>query len=536
MKKNLKVQLPATGQIITEEVQEAVFHLPTAAENRAAREVEVRFWGIEKESPTLAAMLGGLLDGSEQEREIFMAAILNSVWEPGKAEGKGQRLASCREFQWRDVVAAPDTRKTIGLDRKEVIQAASCDDHARGRLEQIIVTKLSKNNPDLVRFANEAFAPGGDDLLPQDMETYHALLHETAKHHEMYKDKYGERKPRREDGSEKRYKNIMQRRLKRFVERKGWSVEEMNTALWWAAVRGNKIRPDANVLILEALAGSLDSPMRVDEKLLFDHTHVIEHPLQRGVVLYPVQWDRRLRSLWLATSFALRERIIYVHTQPPSMWPPEWKEETDRAIAAYLQLYKLVTDEIREKNRRKKAGKVPRPVSPGDSETAEETLERLRHDQGFAQAEVPLGEEVGRKDSATYELLRQVVVEVAEGALLDEDRVDFLLDAQGDVATRLAQVLDEVIKHALARSPKALEYLRIFDRVGSVGQVAREAGCKRSNVTRRLDHAVLTTMDFVEDLPSTRRLLCLHLDELGLGDRLLRLVPSMKKGVMDHDD
>lgn len=315
----------------------------------------------------------------------------------------------------------------------------------------------------------------------------------------------------------------MKQRLERWVSNKRWPQVQVRRVLWRAGEKAKEIRSVGNDYLLESLKSFVDPPPREDEARLFRLAHVYYYALATGAVLSPIMWDPVLEDLPGIVSTTILDRLLYLHTQETTNYPPEWKEDTNRVLCAYLELYKLVTDEIRMAASERKKIRRRREISSAEIEKA--AVEPHLPDYNLIKKEEKKEED--KKTDTFVPFLERVVEEVMSAGLLPVDAIQDL-QTENDAELASDALSDAIIRRALEKNAKSRDHLYLYSRVRSLPGVADRMGCKRANVSKHLGQAVRRVLEQVWELPATRMLIEERLDGLGVGDRVERFKSSSR--------
>ena len=361
------------------------------------------------------------------------------------------------------------------------------------------------------------------------------------------------------------YRDRVQKQLRRFVRRQGWDDALVNGLLFRAQQDAASLRPRANALILSALVGQKE--LTEEEVRSFEALNVTIFSLPSGIVLGPVLWHPPLKSLFRIMSPTLLERFLCRAALTRSASPSAWKHETDRAVVAYLELYKQFVAERRTKDLGEK-GTRGSPVRVQVDDDPEDKLERSAWDADdldgvrigigarmlfgeyavraseadavrsgieefngstteWARVREEFDEDGGAEEeqlaTARGRLMTQAQNAVRVSGLLPSEHVEALELLASEGAPAWDRFVDLLIEFLLDASPGAREMMYEFTRRGTLGAAADAKHCSTENVRRQLDRAIKRLMDRTDDIPVVFGILEIRVGELKLAERWDRL-------------
>ncbi|HOX42927.1 MAG TPA: hypothetical protein PK668_04995 [Myxococcota bacterium] len=354
-KVNLTVRVPWSHTPIQEDLDEDLALQPVQAAGKSIG-ASVRYWMLRPDSPTLGSLIEHLAGTGD---ESFAAALLASVWQPGRGTvGRGQRIQAYQRFEWKSFRKLGDLREALRLDRECLDSIIRRDEEAHVGLEKKLQTQMAFRDDTIRRAAEQAFAPrvGADKTrFKANKAIYHELLNEAVQQHNAYAQAHPDLNPwTASHQAEKDYHRALRTGLARSARRKKWDERQTNAALLRALGVGSQVGPRAAKYVWAALKLSVAPPPTRAEQKLFFLMYVRTYTLACGVVLRPFARDPVLESLFRAVSRSLMGKMLTVFTQRKGTYPDDWRSDVRRHICAYLRLYSIYLDHIREFERLRK--------------------------------------------------------------------------------------------------------------------------------------------------------------------------------------
>jgi len=271
-------------------------------------------------------------------------------------------------------------------------------------------------------------------------------------------------------------------------------------------------------------------------------------------------------SLFSIMSPTLRERFICCTALPRSSCPPEWKQETDRAVVAYLRLYQQFVAEYRTRDAQRKAiGGTP--IRGKEGHQPEDLLERcawetdaisgasvgidaqqllseyqVQISEGhpvwsgiedfdgpaseWTTSHVDLGDSVdGERGLAeTRARIMSAVVDAArESDWLTVGHVEALEDAASEGEPGWNRFSDLLIGALLTDAPRARDMMYRFAQHETLTSTAAAQGCSRKNVGQQLDSSIRRLIERTVEHPAIHEMVKFRVEALHLAERWDRL-------------